>query len=232
MLYKSISSFKYLFSRSIGQLCAHLFAPPVSYVIFDRVRRSRKVEDPLGFYIEAGANDGIKQSNTIALESVGWRGILIEPSKCAFDALVRNRCKRNKFFNCALVPDGSIEEVIGDFDGGLMSSLGGSRTNKTANVKVRARTLQSILDECEIERVDLLSLDVEGYELEVLKGLDLRKNPPTLVVVELYPHNFDAVSMFLIDHGYSQPANLSRFSSWTHPNWDGLHNDYLFTYTK
>ena len=33
-----------------------------------------------GFFIEAGANDGLKQSNTFYLESRrGWRGLLVEP---------------------------------------------------------------------------------------------------------------------------------------------------------
>ena len=39
-----------------------------------------------GFFIELGANDGLRQSNTYYLEkNLGWRGILIEPEKKNFD---------------------------------------------------------------------------------------------------------------------------------------------------
>ena len=52
-----------------------------------------------GYYIECGANDGIRQSNTLHFEKFkGWRGVLIEPSY-KFDELVKNRSKLNFFSN-------------------------------------------------------------------------------------------------------------------------------------
>jgi hypothetical protein len=49
---------------------------------------------------------------------------------------------------------------------------------------VPARTLTAVLDSHGIRRVDFLSLDVEGYELEVLKGLDFDRFRPTLMLIE------------------------------------------------
>ena len=48
-----------------------------------------------------------------------------------------------------------------------------------------ARTLSSILDEVHAPEVDLLSLDVEGYEAQVLAGLDLERHAPRFVLVEM-----------------------------------------------
>ena len=50
---------------------------------------------------------------------------------------------------------------------------------------VPARTLSSLLDEIQAPEVDLFSLDVEGYEAEVLAGLDLDRHAPRMLVVEV-----------------------------------------------
>ena len=50
---------------------------------------------------------------------------------------------------------------------------------------VPARTLTSVLDEVGVQEVDFFSLDVEGYELNVLKGLDLKKYRPKYILVEV-----------------------------------------------
>ncbi len=47
-----------------------------------------------------------------------------------------------------------------------------------------ARTLTSILDQHLIQRIDLLSLDVEGFELDVLKGIDFDKYKPCFMLIE------------------------------------------------
>ena len=48
-----------------------------------------------------------------------------------------------------------------------------------------ARTLSSILDEVDAPEIDLLSLDVEGYEAQALAGLDLARHAPRFVLVEM-----------------------------------------------
>jgi hypothetical protein len=56
--------------------------------------------------------------------------------------------------------------------------------DKQYEVDVPARTMTSILDECGVSGIDFLSLDVEGYELNVLKGLDLNKYCPRFILIE------------------------------------------------
>jgi FkbM family methyltransferase len=77
-------------------------------------------------------------------------------------------------------------------DGRSVTQSGWSRKGCTHgwedpyDVRVPARTLTSVLEEANAPRIDLLSLDVEGYELKVPKGLDLRRYRPRVVVVEFY----------------------------------------------
>ena len=55
-----------------------------------------------GFFIELGANDGLRQSNTYYLEkNLSWRGILIEPEKKNFIKCKKNRSTKNFYFNVA-----------------------------------------------------------------------------------------------------------------------------------
>lgn len=153
-----------------------------------------------GFYVEAGANDGFTQSNTYWLERFrGWRGILIDPM-AEYASACREERPDAQVIQAALVDaefeGDEIEMVFGD----LMSAPAGSHEDDDAWVEpglalgwrdpyrasVPARTLSSILDELGAPEVDLLSLDVEGYEPEVLGGLQLDRHAPRWILVEMH----------------------------------------------
>lgn len=192
-----------------------------------------------GFFIEAGANDGITQSNTFLLEKEkNWKGILVEPSISAFEKCVSER-KNSICYNCALVSNDAIKSVQGDFNGNLMSSVNGERLNISSIVarygqpnnkiiSVKSRTLISILDECNIDKIDFFSLDVEGYELNVLKGLDMKKYKPIYVLIEIYEKDKSQIMQHMKSNGYELICNLSGFNLQNSPHWDGTHNDFLF----
>lgn len=168
---------------------------------FDNI--DRKLERYLpakGVFIEAGAHNGIAESNTYYLEKIkGWEGILVEPIEGNYQACCKNRTK-SQVFNCALVSPDYTEESVTLQYGGLMSFVKDVYTDEDSyerrmsaiekyhtdsiETEVKARTLTSLLDECSFDKVDFLSLDVEGYEIEVLRGLDLNKYRPTFVLVE------------------------------------------------
>jgi FkbM family methyltransferase len=155
-------------------------------------------------FVEAGGHDGYTQSNTYYLERFrGWRGVLVEPMAEMAAEARRNR-PGSQLFQCALVgpeQEGtSIEMEFGD----LFTTVAAGEEDQSRWVQnglvlgwrdhrveaVPARTLSSVLEEAGIGDVDLLSLDVEGYEAQVLSGLDLSRHAPAWILVEM--HDLDA----------------------------------------
>jgi FkbM family methyltransferase len=154
-----------------------------------------------GFFVEAGANDGYLQSNTYYLEKFkSWKGILIEPIPELYELCLTER-PNAKVFNCALVPEGHSEPTVHMTYAGLMSLVAGAQGSSEADhahaeagtllgwdrnyeVQVPARTLTEVFEEAAPPEIDLLSLDVEGYEPEALAGLDLDRWAPLYLLIE------------------------------------------------
>ena len=190
-----------------------------------------------GFYIELGGNDGITQSNTAFFEFYrNWTGILIEPSLKGYNLCIKNR-PNSICINKGCVSKNYIgNTAVGNFeDNSLMGSINGIRQLGFDNkrIEIAVSTLEKILDEININKlniknIDFLSLDVEGYELEVLEGLNFDKYRPTYILVEIYRQQFNSIINYLVENNYKLVCNFSNYNNADNPIWDGTHNDYLF----
>ena len=109
-----------------------------------------------------------------------------------------------------------------------MSSINGKRLNNNQLVKVNVSTLEKILDKNNVYTIDLLSLDVEGYELNVLKGLNLNKYRPIYILIEIYIDQYNIIYNYLTYNNYRLLSNFTNYNLIDNPSWDGTHNDYLF----
>jgi len=156
-----------------------------------------------GFFVEAGGNDGLTQSNTAYFEQyLGWRGLLIEPIP-NLAILCRANRPRALVEQCALVPAGFNKPTVSMTYCNLMSLVDGAMGSRDADeeyivrgkqflshedgvysVEVPGRTLTDVLAAWEVKNVDFLSLDVEGFEACALAGLDFARYAPTWILVE------------------------------------------------
>lgn len=161
---------------------------------------------------------------------IGKVYILIEPSNKGYQLCKKNR-QNSISLNYACVSNDYEEEFInGDFNtNSPMASIDGSRLRNRNLDSVKAITLEKILDEhLSGNDIDLLSLDVEGYELNILKGINLNKYRPTYMLIEIYNKDYDDIIEFLKLHDYQLQCNFTNYNKFDNPNWDGTHNDYLF----
>lgn len=144
-------------------------------------------DQPEGFFIEAGANDGVDQNNTFLLEKVlNWKGMLIEPNPHAFSKCSAHRnCILEK---CALVPfDYEFDYIEGDFES-TDSMMGGCSNIHKKVTKAKACKLSDLLNKHNISKIDFFSIDVEGYEIEAMNGLDFETHSPSYILYEDHKH--------------------------------------------
>jgi FkbM family methyltransferase len=155
---------------------------------------------PTGTFIEVGAHDGYDISVTYALACRGWTGVLIEPQPERAEQCKQRR-PESQVFQTALGPAGSsgtitFTVVSGAVDGDLLSySESGSDAAKhrerlaklkatTRSLTVPITTMDDVLSRANVTRVDCASIDVEGAELELLRGFDLTKITPAVLLIE------------------------------------------------
>jgi FkbM family methyltransferase len=197
MLRKKISKLRRSLFEVVG---SDRYSRPSLYEI------DRKLEKYLnyrqGFFIEVGANDGFSQSNTYYFEKLrGWTGILVEGIPELYKQCLLER-PNSKVYNCALVSSDFQEHYVTMKYSNLMSIVKGALKSEEADenhirngskiqknivpyeIQVPARTLTSILDECQVNEIDFFSLDVEGFELNVLQGLNFDKYRPKYILIE------------------------------------------------
>jgi len=173
-----------------------------SYLALNDLDRKlrRYIDFENGFFIEAGGNDGLSQSNSYWFERFrGWRGLLIEAVPDQAELCRKNR-PRADVVNAALVADASIKSIKIK-SARLMAFIPGTRTREeeaahlkaaievqnlteVPEIEVPAVTLASILESRDRKPADLFSLDVEGYEVPVLKGMDVERHRPRWILVE------------------------------------------------
>jgi len=187
-----------------------------------------------GYFVELGANDGVAQSNTLHFEKFrGWRGLLVEPVPHNFLRCLANRAESTRVYCAACTafdyPDRFVEIAFSN----LMStplSLDSDIADPAAHAAIGrqflaphervfsfgalARPLNTLLlDAGAPARIDLLSLDVEGAERDVLRGIDHSAFRFRYICVE--SRDVGRISAYLSEHGYEMVRTLT-------------HHDHLF----
>lgn len=150
---------------------------------------------PLTF-LDLGANDGVTLSNTRALVHRGWHGVLVDASPKAFERL-RLNCKGYPGLSCYHMAmssyDGKITlqesgELLTDKDVALVSSVNQSEVDRFKasvryeSVTVPCFTWETFLTASPIKNFTMISMDIEGSELDVLPHMDLSET--MLVCIE------------------------------------------------
>jgi FkbM family methyltransferase len=175
-----------------------------------------------GVFVEVGANQATNLSQTWHLEQLGWTGVLVEPQRDLAAALVAQRSAKVFAVACSS-PENSGRSMSLYVDGPC-SALNRDRMAPGAKpacvISVPVRTLDSVLDEANaVAPLDLLSVDVEGHEVEVFSGFDFRRWQPSLILAEDHVSNLRTHHVLtangyrlirrLGNNGWYVPANVT-----------------------
>lgn len=146
-----------------------------------------------GYFVDVGAYDGMRLSNTWALEGMGWTGICVEPSRWFGMLQARRKCILDN--RAAWSCDGRMKFS----ENGMLGRLDAAGDGE----EVVCATLEHILDDHNAPSfIHFLSLDVEGSELEVLRVFPWERYQFGAIAVEHAHCNKAALSFLLSLHGY------------------------------
>jgi FkbM family methyltransferase len=161
-----------------------------------------------GVFVEVGAAHPDWLSISASFRTAGWRIIAVEPNP-AFCKIHRERGFDVLEYACGDHDEDDVAFTVVDTSGVIYegvpvtyesySSLGmrgdflkqfnhhaPAGKYKVVPISVKMRRLNTILSEHapEVSEIDIVAVDVEGWELEVMKGLDLSKYRPKVLIIE------------------------------------------------
>lgn len=172
--------------------------------------------DYKGVFFDVGAYEPINISNSYHFEKNGWDVRCFEANTYRIPEL---KSLRSNVYNYAIYDvnksEISFNVVHGCWGGGSLTAgvsaieldekylvEFGRGINKIETVTVPQKTLDTIIEEeIKVEHIDILQIDVEGGELKVLKGLNIEKYKPTIILVEDI-FNDQNLKSYLSEHGY------------------------------
>ena len=187
-------------------------------VVFDYLKKLPKSDR--GIYIDAGAFDPVLISNTMLLYKNGWQGLVVDANPRTIEKFQSIRPRDNSVWSALSdrhekyqyleypVPGNNRLAPLGAED---EKSMIGEEPIKRSPIE--SRTLDQILQENYkvAPKIDFLSIDCEGYDHLVLKGLNLNKYRPRIICTEEMGRlcvDSEDTSKILLEHGYTVFAKL------------------------
>lgn len=148
-----------------------------------------------GRFLDIGANDGVRLSNTRAMALRGWGGVLVEPSPAAFERLSALYANRPDI-QCLNIAIGDREDIVtlhesgehlGGGDVALLSSTIERETHKWTRevftpVEVQMLTYHQAVGD---QLFDFITIDAEGMDLVILQQIDLSHVGCRMLIVEV-----------------------------------------------
>ena len=145
----------------------------------------RLLPDGIKSFIDIGANDGVLFSNSYKFAKKGAYGLCVEPSINSFHKLRLNHLLHPKV-KCVHGAVSDIEGIVYLQERGYESTLSEVSKNKSSNsYEVKSYKFDHILKQYpKFTCVDLLTVDVEGHEKEVFKGLTIEGFKAKIIILE------------------------------------------------
>ena len=187
--YKFFLNLKLIHKKMISKKNYYSFSG-VDVIIQNIFRNKQK-----GFYVDVGCQNPIKNNNTYLLHKKGWFGLNIDLDKDNIDifnvsrpndenintAISNKVGQTDLYFYHKKSPINTIDKSTSDFQKANVSEIKKIQTNTLNNILYNSKYKNT--------KINLLSVDVEGHELQVFEGLDFNLYKPEVIVVEVLDLN-------------------------------------------
>ena len=208
ILKQKINSLRYIF----GPKYRKSYSQAGEDIIIGRLLKTIGVEKP--FYIDMGAYDPIRMSNTYSFYRQGGRGILVEPDYALCNKLRKKR-PRDTTIEAGIGTTNGIktffefkEKTLSTFseEDARVAQKRGCPLKGTRQIVVT--TFEDIIKKHNVSHIDVLSIDIEGLDFEILKSMDYTKIRPTIICTETKRYDQDIpgdatpAALFLKEKGY------------------------------
>lgn len=200
------------------------FRRRVSPAAWSRASYSQEAEDLLiaeyfadkadGFYVDIGCHHPYRFSNTYLLYRKGWSGLGVDPLPGVKDAFARAR-PRDKVIEVGVSEEARElayhmfdEPALNTFDAETAQAhqrnLGASLL---ATKSIPSLPLHTLFAENGVATIDLMSVDVEGFDLQALRSNDWQRWRPRVIIAESLGATLaavadDPVCLYLASQGY------------------------------
>lgn len=168
-----------------------------------------------GIYVDIGCNEPMKISNTLALYLKGWHGLNIDPNEKLIKKF--NHYRKRDTSLVAAVSDTEQEVDFYEFDRSEVGTIEVANLEEwtqrwplKSHRKITTQRLDTILHKNfaqYMNKIDLLTIDVEGHDFNVLKSFDLYIIRPKLIVIEIHKLNLlkaveNEIVQYMLAHHY------------------------------
>ncbi len=191
-----------------------------------------------GFYIDIGCNHPVYNNNTFIFYQKGWRGVNIDLDKSSIDLFNIYR-KGDLNIHAALSSSNNSKKVFEFHAKSPLNTLVHKVADyQKAQVKntyeIKTQTLNQIINKNQLsQKINFLTIDVEGHELEVLKGFDINKYQPDAIIVEYLDLNLEKLEIQNLNINNVLRSEIYEYlinQNYSLINW--LHSDLIFVNNK
>ncbi len=178
-----------------------------------------------GIFLDVGCAFPQRNSTTFYLDKhLGWTGIGVDavaeyakhwashrPGTRFLNLLISDHSDtEDTFYRAAWWEVSSAKKEMVEKPGGR------DKPYNYTEIKVRTITIDKLLEDNGIEKIDFMSMDIEGFQMTALAAFDIQKYQPELVCIEAYRPDRPRINAWFEERGYKR---IDRYLKHDHINW-------------